>query len=282
MTSARRGGVSPARRPAGWVAPGPPPRGFDGSPELELRPGESLNLLSGDWRLYQPATGHRWSVDDLLTAHLAAAHAPLEGRALDLGCGLGSVLLMVAWRCPQLALVGLEAQPERAAMARRSTRWNGVEHRVRVVEGDLREASALPEGRFDLVTGTPPYFPSGEGVEPTQRSAAACRFEHRGGVEAYLRAMALALAPSGVGVLCAAALEVDRVMAGATAAGLFVHERVWLEPKPGKPPLVVVVRVGRAAAEAVERTVRGREADGAWSEPMREVRRAMGLPDAPP
>src|SRR3990170_4343828 len=98
---AQAGVVRAARRPAGWRAPGPAPAGPGARPDLHPGPGEDLCFLTGDWRIFQRVGGHRWSLDDLVTAHAAAAAvAAPPARALDLGCGVGSVLMMVAWRFP--------------------------------------------------------------------------------------------------------------------------------------------------------------------------------------
>ena len=78
---------------------------------------------------------------------------------LDIGCGIGSVLMMTAWKHPAATCVGVEAQSLSWAMACRSIRYNGASARVEARHGDLRDASVVPEGAsFDLVTGTPPYF----------------------------------------------------------------------------------------------------------------------------
>ncbi|MGH7340356.1 MAG: methyltransferase domain-containing protein, partial [Candidatus Rokuibacteriota bacterium] len=122
--------------------------------------GEDLCLLAGDWRIFQHVGGHRWSLDDLVTAWMAAEE--LSGappvRVADLGCGIGTVLMLLAWRFPAARVEGLEAEAEKVALARRSLHWNGCADRCGVHLGDLRDASALA-GSFDLVTGTPPYLP---------------------------------------------------------------------------------------------------------------------------
>src|SRR3954466_4841951 len=102
MTQSRRGIIRPARRPAGWIAPGPAPAGAQGRADLEPADDEDLCLLTGDWRLFQKQVGHRLSLDDLGPAWVAPRRRdPARAlRALDLGCGLGSVLLMVAWKLP--------------------------------------------------------------------------------------------------------------------------------------------------------------------------------------
>jgi len=54
--------VRRARRPPGWIAPGPrPSRAHDVGP----RPGEDLCYLAGEWRILQRLDGHRWSLDPL-------------------------------------------------------------------------------------------------------------------------------------------------------------------------------------------------------------------------
>lgn len=273
------------RRPPGWVPPGPLPRGADGRPELEPAEDEDLCLLTGEWRLFQKQRGHRWSLDDLVTAAVAAPHAEALGarRLLDLGCGLGSVLLMMAWRFPEADVTGIEAQADRAAMGRRSIAWNGAEARCRIVDGDLREPTVLPEGaRFDFITGTPPYFPRGTGPESEKAHAAPCRFELRGGIEVYAEAAARWLAPGGRFAVCTAALEAERVTAAATATGFHVVEHVDVIPRAGKETLVMVDVLAREPAPLVTRALVVRDAASQWTPEFRAVREAMGMPGRPP
>jgi tRNA1(Val) A37 N6-methylase TrmN6 len=59
---------------------------------------------------------------------------------------------------------------------------------IRVIHADLRTLEEASLGRFDLITGSPPYLPTGTGVVSPDPQRAACRFELRGGVEAYCSA----------------------------------------------------------------------------------------------
>ncbi|HVV83391.1 MAG TPA: hypothetical protein VHE35_09940, partial [Kofleriaceae bacterium] len=285
--------------PPGWVAPGPAPAGARGRPELEPAADEDLCYLAGDWRLFQKVRGHRWSLDDLVTAWVATRDldAARRWRALDLGCGLGSVLLMVAWRLPHADVVGLEAQADRAAMGRRSIAWNGADDRCRIVDGDLRDAAAVlaaagvgrDPGGFELVTGTPPYFPRGTGTEPVHAHAAPCRFELRGGVEAYLEAAAAVAAPGARIAICSSTLERERVVAAAQASGLARREHWEIVPREGKAALVAVdvfeaagaATAGAAGADETH-TMVVRDRAGAWTPAFRAVRDALGMPSTPP
>ncbi|WP_437592457.1 tRNA1(Val) (adenine(37)-N6)-methyltransferase [Sorangium sp. So ce1000] len=277
------GVVRPARRPPGWVAPGPRPATPD-RPEVWPGPGEDLCYLSGDFRILQRLDGHRWSADDLVTAWFAAervAHAPPR-RTVDLGCGIGTVLLFTAWRFPDARCAGVEAQEVSASMARRSVAWNGVDARGEVRWGDLRDPAVLDGlGPADLVTGTPPYLPVGTGIESDRVQCGPCRFEHRGGVEEYCLSAARLLAPGAPFVACASARQRPRVEAAAAAAGLALEAWRDVVPKEGKAALFSVYALRRVEAvtsclDEPPLVLRGR--NGRFTEEFDALRRTMGMP----
>jgi tRNA1(Val) A37 N6-methylase TrmN6 len=274
--------VRPARRPPGWVAPGPTPPP-PARPELWPQAGEDLCYLAGDWRILQRTDGHRWSLDDLVTAHEASrAAAARPARLVDLGCGIGSVLLFLAWRFPAARCTGIEAQAVSAALARRSVAWNGAADRVEVRHGDFRDPAVTAGlGGFDLVSGTPPYFPRGTGVESSGIQRAPCRFEHRGGVEAYCQAAAPLLAPGAPFVACAPSPQRARVEAAARAAALHIERWRDVVPRAGKAPLfsVFVMRMGTGAGETIdEAPLVVRDRSGRRTAEFVALRAEMGMP----
>lgn len=277
--------IRPAKRPADWVAPGPKPN----TPQREdiwPGPGEDLCYLSGDFRILQLLSGHRWSVDDLVTAYSAVRVAEREPpkKTVDLGCGIGTVLLFVAWAFAEAQCHGIEAQSLSASMARRSLLWNGVDGRCEVRVGDLRDP-ALREGLFevDLVTGTPPYLPPGTGLESKRAQCGPCRFEHLGGIEAYCLAASSMLRPGAPFVACSSAKQKNRVEQAAEQAGLSLEFFRDIVPKEGKEPLLSVFSMRKAAR--VQRmdlpplVVRGH--NNRFSDEYREVCQRMGIPLRP-
>lgn len=270
-----------------WLPFGPEAVGDLSDSRWAPGPGDTCDALSGHWRIYQLKAGHRYSLDDQLTADFgveAAAARGLEVRCgLDLGCGIGSVLLMTAWRLPGARFVGVEAQGPSAALARRSIAFNGVEDRVEVRDGDLRTVD-LGDRRFDLVTGSPPYFPYGTGTVSTLPQRDPCRFEARGGVEEYLRVAALRLAPGGVAAICHVARARERVLEAARGAGLALLRAQDVVPREGKPPLIALFAfVGRDgtcdASDSPELPpLVVRDATGARTVEYGKVRARMGFP----
>jgi tRNA1Val (adenine37-N6)-methyltransferase len=278
------GVVRAARRPAGWLATGPAPVIPDQLGALWPGPGEDLCWLAGNWRILQRTDGHRTSLDDLLTAHLAVAlmeeRPPL--RCLDLGCGIGSVLLFLAWKFSQARLLGIEAQEVSGALATRSIAWNGIGDRATVVVDDFRSAEVLKkEACFDLITGTPPYFPVGDGPESDRVQRAPCRFEHRGGIEDYCRAAAAKLAPGAPFVACEAWRQRGRVEAAAEAAGLRLVRWQEIVPREGKQPLLCIFAMRTRGHEEPLRVLPPlvvRDASGRRTPAFKVVRTAMGMP----
>ncbi len=271
------------RRPAGWDPPGPVPPGTRGDPDLLPGPDETLDCLSGHWRIFQLRRGHRYATDDLLTAWAACDAWTGRSRGpaavLDLGCGVGSVGLLVLWRFPEARLVGVEAQARSAALARRSARYNGVDGRAEIRTGDLRAPGVLGPGeRFDLVTASPPYLPRGTGRRSTLPQRGPCRFEDRGGTADYLGVAARHLAPGGTVTWVHATRYRHENVAAATVAGL---GRVRCRPvvfREGKDSLVTLFRAepGDGVRDDPALVVRG--ADGRWTDAFRAVREAMGFP----
>lgn len=282
--TAAAGIVRRARRPAGWRAPGPRPATPDGRPDLWPGMGEDLCHLAGDWRILQLVSGHRWSLDDLVTAWFGAEllRETPPGRFVDLGCGIGTVLLLTAWRFPEALGFGIEAQAQSADLARRSIAWNGVESRCRVRCADLRETASLSgEGPCDLVTATPPYLPLGSAHSSTRPQWAGCHLEQRGGVEDFTEAAARLLAPQGWFVTCAAAAQVDRVARGAARAGLAVVRRMDVVPREGKDVLFSMWAMRpphHAGPLRIDRALVVRDLLGRWTEEFRALRTGMGLP----
>jgi tRNA1Val (adenine37-N6)-methyltransferase len=130
-------------------------------------------LLRGRLKLWQPERGPRVSLDSLLLADFAAARRGERlGRVLDLGCGAGVIALAMAGRDPQARFVGVELQPELAALARRNAVLNGMAERCEIVEGDLRRRLVLGAG-FDLAVCNPPFHAPNAGRRPRADRAIA-------------------------------------------------------------------------------------------------------------
>ncbi|MBT8469611.1 MAG: methyltransferase domain-containing protein, partial [Deltaproteobacteria bacterium] len=238
--------------------------------------------LIGDWHIFQRSGGHRTSTDDLITAWYAVHRNPVApARYLDLGCGVGSVLLMVSHKLEPKVAVGIEAQAQSVVMARRAIA-ELPEHdgQINVRLADFREIDFRGE-QYDLITASPPYFPLDAGVLPDDPQRRACRFEERGGVEAYLEAAARALSDRARLYIVYQTRWGERVATAAAEHGLHLSGRADFSTRADKPgPFLTVYELSRQAAE-VSHHVRCsvRDADGCISLDYQRIRRELGVAD---
>ena len=264
----------------GWRRPGPvPPGGVD------VEEGETLDYLCGWYRIFQYAKGHRYSTDDVLTAWYGTTHAPRVERAADLGSGIGSVALISAWRLPGATFCTVEAQDISIRLARKSVRYNGLGSRFTLLHGDLRDESIFADqAPFDLVTGSPPYWPAGTATEAEHPQAIPARIETRGSVVDYARAAARILAPGGLFAFVFPTAQSDRALDAVSEAGLALIRRRDVVFKEGEPPLVTLFAATRAGevpstyAAYVEPPLTIRAADGSVPREYSAVRMSFGFP----
>ena len=253
----------------GWRKPGPIPPCVG-----EVAAGETLDAVSGHFRLFQLEDGHRFSTDDVLAAFYGTSWCPSARTILDLGSGIGSVATIAAWRCPGARLVTVEAQARSVALARKSVRYNGLEDRYEIREGDIRDAAIFGDDEvFDLVLGSPPYFAMDAGSHGDHPQKIACRFEMRGTVADYAMAAAKRVAPGGL-FACVFPVQPDfqreRVLAAARDAGLVIVRDRDVVFKEGEPPLVGLF--GMMRAEDLPDWFRTQT----WHEPALVIRRRDG------
>ena len=262
--------MSPEHYFKGWAKPGPIPPGAT-DPSLLPSADESLDAISGHFRLFQLRNGHRFSTDDILTAWYGTAWCPTAQTALDLGSGIGSVGMVAAWRLPGAKFVTIEAQEDSVRLARKSARYNGLESRYEIRHGDFREPGVLkPDEKFDLVLGSPPYFPVGAGIEGDHPQKIACRFELRGDISDYCRTAAAHLALGGFFACVFPTEQSARLEAAAASTALVIIRRRPIVFREGDSSLISLF--GMSLADHLPRPFR----QATWTEPALIIRRLDG------
>ena len=254
----------------GWAKPGniPPGLGDD-----VVAATETLDAISGHFRLFQLRAGHRFSTDDILTAWYGTSWCPTARTALDLGSGIGTVGMICAWRLPGAKFVTVEAQSDSVALARKSARYNGLEARYDIRAGDFRDEKIFrADEQFDLVTGSPPYWPLADGLQSDHPQKVACRFEVRGSIADYCATAAQRLARGGffACVFPHEPAQLARVEAAAKNSNLVIVRKRPVVFREGDPALIALF--GMMRAEDLPEWFRGQT----WVEPELIIRTRDG------
>ena len=139
---------------------------------LDLKENERIDdLQRNHLRIIQKTDGFCFGMDAVLLSGFAAVK-PGE-RVLDLGTGTGIIPILLSAKTEGEHFTGLEIQEEIAGMAKRSVSMNGLEKKIEIVNGDIKEASRIfGAASFDVVTTNPPYMNDAHGLKnPTEVKA---------------------------------------------------------------------------------------------------------------
>lgn len=162
-----------------------------------LREGERLDDLQCDYlKIIQNPEKFCFGMDAVLLC--AFANNPAGTRILDLGTGTGVIPLLLSAKTQAEHLEALEIQPDMVDMARRSVRWNQLEDRITIHQGDIKEASALlGRSRYDVITVNPPYMTDHHGLKNPHLPKAIARHEILCTLEDVVRESHALLCPGG-------------------------------------------------------------------------------------
>lgn len=162
-----------------------------------LKPNERIDdLQRNNYRIIQDPEHFCFGMDAVLLSGFAKAK---EGdHVIDLGTGTGIIPILMEAKTKASNLVGLEIQPESADMAQRSVELNHLEKKIRIVTGDIREASSIfGAATFDVVTSNPPYMTEHHGIMNEKSPKAIARHELLCTLEDVISQAAKLLRPGG-------------------------------------------------------------------------------------
>lgn len=142
---------------------------------VNLREDERLDyLLAENLRIIQSPSVFAFSLDAVLLARFV--YVPIQkGNLIDLCSGNGVIPLFLSARTKG-NITGVEIQERLYDMAIRSIEYNGLQERLKMIYGDIKDMpQKLGFGKFDVVTCNPPYFttPSKEEINPNEHLAIA-------------------------------------------------------------------------------------------------------------
>ena len=123
-----------------------------------MQPNEQIDDLQlMNLKIIQKKDGFKFGTDAVLLSDFAKDI--VSKNTLDLCTGTGIIPFLLYGKSKTRQFSGIEIQPEIADMAQRSVKLNGLEEKIQIICGDLKDAVKIfGKRKFDLVTCNPPYF----------------------------------------------------------------------------------------------------------------------------
>ncbi len=239
----------------------------------DLRAGERIDdLQRNGLRIIQDPERFCFGMDAVLLSGYAAV--PAGAGVLDLGSGTGIIPILLSAKTKASQLVGLEIQAESADMAERSVRLNHLEERVRIIQGDIREAAELFDAAsFDVVTANPPYMPQGHGLVNPEDAKALARHEIACSLEDVIKAAAYCLKESGTLAMVHRPFRLTDIFSAMRKHRLEPKRMRLVYPREDKEPAMVLIegRKGGNPCLSVEKPLIIYGPDGKYTEEITEV-----------
>ena len=139
-------------------------------------PGERVDDLQNGLYVIQNPEKFCFGMDAVLLSGFADIRQ--NEKVLDMGTGTGIIPILLSQRTEGKHFTGLEIQAECAEMADRSVKYNCLEDRIQIVEGDIKEAAGIfGAASFDVVTSNPPYMIGQHGLRNPDMPKAIARHE---------------------------------------------------------------------------------------------------------
>lgn len=165
--------------------------------DVEIKENERIDdLQRNGYQIIQNPAKFCFGMDAVLLSGFVRVKP--GAKVLDLGTGTGIIPLLVEAKTPAAHISAIEIQEESADMARRSVRLNGLESKIDIVTGDLREADKyFDAASFDVITCNPPYMIGQHGLTNPDAPKAIARHEILCTLEDVVRNAAKLLKPGG-------------------------------------------------------------------------------------
>ncbi|WP_372872024.1 tRNA1(Val) (adenine(37)-N6)-methyltransferase [Shewanella sp.] len=207
---------------------------------------------------------------------LLGAWAELSGanNVLDLGAGSGLLSLMAAQRCDAM-ITAIEIDSAAAKACLHNFNASPWAERLRVIEADATESSALSGEVFTHILCNPPYFETG----PLSDKPGRARARHTGSLSftALCQLFASYLSDNGVASVIMPTESEAAFLQALTHAELFVSRRVAVSTVEGKAPRRLLIALTKTPSQPTETQLAIRDIDGQYTQAMTELTRDFYL-----
>jgi tRNA1(Val) A37 N6-methylase TrmN6 len=205
-------------------------------------------IMGGRVTIFQPTDGYRVGIDPVFLA--AAIPAKPGNKILDVGSGTGAASLVLALRCSDVFVIGLELQGSLVDLADDSAKETGLDDRVKFIEGDLlKPPKAFLSDCFDHVMANPPYFREGQGNFPKDFSKKTATIEGSAILSDWLKFLLTCLCDKGTLTIIHRYDRSEEVMASLKTfgAGNIVIFPLW-QNKINKEAKRVIIQAQKGVA----------------------------------
>lgn len=172
---------------------------------------------------------------------LIGAWSPVEKtglKILDVGCGCGLIALMLAQRCQDAEIIGIDIDDNAVKEAKENVESSPWSNRIIIKKRDFSSLCS-EKPKFDLIVSNPPFFESG--VDPSESARMLARHAGTLSPRTLLEKSSDLLTDSGILSLITLSEQYEELIEAANKNGLFPIRAVFVRGNPQKEAKRVMI-----------------------------------------
>ena len=235
---------------------------------------EQIDTLKNGYKIIQDSERFQFGIDAVLLADFAGKGLKAGESVIDLGTGTGIIPLLMAKGCEAAAFTGLEVQKDSADMAAQSVALNALEGRIKIINGDLKDAGELfPRHSFNVVTCNPPYMIDAHGKGNELDALTIARHEVLCTLEDVVAAADSLLATHGRFFMIHRPFRLPEIFSSLEKHKMEMKRMRLVYPFAGKEPNLVLIEARKNAKRrlTIEPPLVVRNDDGEYSVEVQNI-----------
>ena len=232
------------------------------------------DVLKNGYKILQDSERFQFGIDAVLLADFAGKGLKAGESVIDLGTGTGIIPLLMAKGCEAAAFTGLEIQKDSADMAAQSVALNALEGRIKIINGDLKDAGKLfPRHSFNVVTCNPPYMIDAHGKGNELDALTIARHEVLCTLEDVVAAADSLLATHGRFFMIHRPFRLPEIFSSLEKHKMEMKRMRLVYPFAGKEPNLVLIEARKNAKRrlTIEPPLVVRNDDGEYTAEIKEI-----------
>lgn len=241
--------------------------------ETFLKPQETLDdLVCQGLKIIQHEEGYRFAIDSVLLSNFVKAGK--KDRVIDLGTGSGVIPILLSAKTNAKEILGIEILEETYDRATRSIKMNGLEGRIKILHGDLKDAPRIlgPES-FTTVVTNPPYMTLKEGKPSPHRHIAIARHEVAATLQDVIKTARALLCFGGRFYMVYRTIRITDALYTLREQGLEPKTIRFIHPQAQKAPnlfLIMAQKGGGPGVKMMSPLIVYRD-DGGYTEEIKQI-----------
>ncbi len=221
------------------------------------------------YHIYQDPKRFCFGIDAVLLSEFAKVKS--GEVVLDLCTGNGIIPILLEAKTKGAHFSGLEIQEESASLARASVEYNGLQEKIKIVTGDIKEAEGyFDTASFHVVTVNPPYMVGSHGLKNEMDCKSIARHEVLCDLEDVIRCSSRLLKGKGRFYMVHRPFRLVEIFTCMSKYKLEPKRVRFVHPYIGKEPTMVLIeglKDGRSRV-AIEPPLIVYNEDGSYTEEL--------------